>query len=77
MASMMDRITVDPAICGGRPCIRGLRVRVKDILDMLAGGSSRAEILRDYPYLQDDDITAALEFASRATDHPVLAASEQ
>jgi uncharacterized protein (DUF433 family) len=77
MVSMMDRITVDPAICGGRPCIRGLRVRVKDILDMLAGGSSRAEILRDYPYLQDDDITAALEFASRATDHPVLAASEQ
>jgi uncharacterized protein (DUF433 family) len=77
MASMMDRITVDPAICGGRPCIRGLRIRVKDILDMLAGGSSRSEILRDYPYLQDDDITAALEFASRATDHPVLAASEQ
>ena len=59
------------------PCIRGLRVRVKDILDMLAGGSSRAEILRDYPYLEDSDITAALEFASRATDHPVFAASER
>jgi uncharacterized protein (DUF433 family) len=52
-----------------------LRVRVKDILDMLAGGSSRAEILRDYPYLEDSDITAALEFASYATDHPVFAAS--
>ena len=51
--------------CGGRPCIRGLRVRVKDILDMFAGGSSRDEILRDYPYLEDDDITAALEFAPR------------
>ena len=77
MASMLDRITVDPDKCGGRPCIRGLRVRVKDILDMLAGGASRTEILRDYPYLEDDDITAALEFASRATDHPVLAASER
>jgi uncharacterized protein (DUF433 family) len=76
MDSMLDRITVDPDACGGRPCIRGLRVRVKDILDMLAGGSSRAEILRDYPYLEDNDITAALEFASRATDHPVLAAPE-
>ena len=72
MASMLDRITVDPNKCCGRPCIRGLRVRVKDVLDMLAGGSSRAEILRDYQYLEDDDITAALEFASRATDHPVL-----
>jgi uncharacterized protein (DUF433 family) len=77
MASLLDRITVDPETCGGRPCIRGLRVRVKDILDMLAGGSSREEILRDYPYLEDSDITAALEFASRATDHPVIAASER
>jgi uncharacterized protein (DUF433 family) len=76
MASLLERITVDPEICGGRPCIRGLRVRVKDILDMLAGGSTRAEILQDYPYLEDEDITAALEFASRATDHPVLTTAE-
>lgn len=76
MASLMDRITVDPDICGGRPCSRGLRGRVKDMLDMLAGGSSRAEILRDDPYLEDGDITAALEFAARATDHPILTASE-
>jgi uncharacterized protein (DUF433 family) len=76
MANLLDRITVNPEICGGRPCIRGLRVRVKDILDMLAGGSTRAEILADYPYLQDEDITAALEFAARATDHPVLATGE-
>ncbi len=76
MTNLMDRITVDPNTCGGRPCIRGLRIRVKDILDMLAGGSSRAEILGDYPYLEDGDITAALEFASRATDHPVFAASD-
>ena len=76
MASLLDRITIDPQTCGGRPCIRGLRVRVKDILDMLAGGATRAEILQDYPYLEDEDITAALEFASRATDHPVLTAAE-
>jgi uncharacterized protein (DUF433 family) len=73
MANLLDRITVDPQTCGGRACIRDLRVRVKDILDMLAGGSSRAEILGDFPYLEDDDITAALEFAARATDHPILA----
>jgi uncharacterized protein (DUF433 family) len=76
MANLLDRITVNPEICGGRPCIRGLRVRVTDILDMLAGGSTRAEILADYPYLQDEDIIAALAFAARATDHPVLAAGE-
>jgi len=75
MTNLLDRITVDPEKCGGRPCIRGLRVRVKDILDMLAGGATRAEILADYPYLEDDDITAALEFASRATDHPIIAAA--
>ena len=52
--------------------ITGLRVRVKDVLDMPAGGSTRAQIFQDYPCLEDEDITAALEFASRATDHPVL-----
>ena len=76
MANLLDRVTVDPEICGGRPCIRGMRVRVKDVLDMLAGGSTRAEILADFPYLQDEDITAALEFASRATDHPIMVAVE-
>jgi len=50
---------------------------VKDVLDMLAGGSTRAQILEDYPYLEDEDITAALEFASRAADHPVLIAIDQ
>lgn len=70
------RITIDPEVCGGRPCIRGLRIRVKDVLDMLAGGSTRQEILADYPYLEDEDITAALEYASRATDHPVIATAK-
>ena len=63
--SHLDRITVNPNQCAGRPCIRGLRVRVKDILDMLAAGASRDEILLDYPYLEPDDITAALEFAAQ------------
>jgi uncharacterized protein (DUF433 family) len=49
---------------------------VKDVLDMLTGGATRAQILADYPYLEDEDITAALEFASRATDHPLIAAGE-
>jgi uncharacterized protein (DUF433 family) len=76
MAQVSTRITIDPEVCGGRPCIRGLRIRVKDVLDMLAGGATRQEILADYPYLEDEDITAALEYASRAIDHPVIAAAE-
>lgn len=70
--SQLHRITVDPAQCGGRPCIRGLRIRVKDVLDLLAAGASRDEILEDYPYLEPDDITAVLEFAAAQSDHPVL-----
>lgn len=67
-----DRITMDPQVCGGRPCIRGMRIRVKDVLDMLAGGASRKEILEDYPYLEDADITAALEYAAEQADHVTL-----
>ena len=70
--SQAHRITVDPVQCGGRPCIRSLRIRVKDILDLLASGASHAEILEDYPSLEPDDIMAALEFAARQSDHPVL-----
>jgi uncharacterized protein (DUF433 family) len=72
MESRLDRITVDPEIFGGRPCIRGLRVRVKDILDLLAAGASPSEILRDFPYLESDDISAALEYAAQHVDHPVI-----
>ena len=60
----LHRITVDPAQCGGKPCIRGLRIRVRDILEMLASNLSREEILAEYPYLEPDDITAALEYAA-------------
>lgn len=70
--SQIHRVTVDPNVCGGRPTVRGLRIRVKDVLDLLAAGADRAEILADYPYLEDDDITAVLEFAARQSDHPVL-----
>jgi len=70
--SHSDRISLDPEVCGGRPCIRGLRVRVKDILDLLAAGASRTEILADYPYLESEDIAAALEFAAKQSDHPIL-----
>jgi len=72
MQDRTGRITVSPEICGGRPTIRGLRIRVTDILDMLAAGAERAEILRDYPYLEDEDITAALEYAARQSDHPII-----
>lgn len=68
----MHRITTDPDLCGGRPCLRGLRIRVKDVLDLLAAGASREEILEDYPLLEPDDITAVLEYAARQSDHPVL-----
>ncbi len=70
--SEMHRITVDAAQCGGRPCIRGLRIRVRDVLDLLAAGADRAEILEDYPLLEQGDITAALEYAARQSDHSVL-----
>ena len=70
--SAIDRITMTPDVCGGRPCIRGLRIRVKDVLDLLAAGATREEILADYPYLEAEDITAVLEFAARQNDHPVL-----
>jgi uncharacterized protein (DUF433 family) len=63
--SAIDRITMTPDVCGGRPCIRGLRIRVKDVLDLLAAGATPEEILADYPYLEAEDITAALEFAGR------------
>ncbi len=70
--SELHRITIEPGKCGGRPCIRGLRIRVKDVLDLLAAGATRGEILEDFPYLEAGDIDAALEFAARQSDHPIL-----
>lgn len=68
----LHRITIDPEICGGRPCIRGLRIRVKDVLDLLAAGASREEVLEDYPYLEAEDLVAVLQYAARQSDHRVL-----
>ena len=73
--NFMDRITFDPEQCGGRPCIRGFRIRVKDILEMLAGGATREEILADFPDLEAEDITAALLYAAGGADHAVLKAA--
>ena len=70
--SELQRITTNPDQCGGRPCLRNLRIRVSDVLELLACGADRAEILADYPLLEDGDITAALEYAARQADHPVL-----
>jgi uncharacterized protein (DUF433 family) len=69
---LLERITVEPGKCGGRPCIRGMRIRVTDILGMLAEGVSHEEILKDFPYLEPDDIMAALAYAARQSDHAVL-----
>ncbi len=74
MAELMDRITVDPGQCGGRPCIRGMRIRVSDVLDLLANGLSPEGIVDEMPDLEVEDVYAALRFASRRLDHPVVAA---
>lgn len=72
--NLLDRITFNPNQCGGRPCIRGMRIRVKDVLDLLAAKATEEEILADYPYLEAEDISACLEYAAAEADHPVLIA---
>jgi uncharacterized protein (DUF433 family) len=74
MAELAERITVDPEQCGGRPCIRGMRIRVSDVLDLLANDLSPQEILEEMPDLEIEDIHASLRFASRRLDHPIVAA---
>ena len=69
---LLERITVEPGKCGGKPCIRGKRMRVTDILDLLSNGATHEEILADYPFLEKEDILAAIAYASRLTDHVVL-----
>jgi len=69
----LERITVDPEKCGGRPCIRGMRIRVIDILDLLSSGLTREQILEELPDLEMADIEAALKYASFTLDHPVIA----
>lgn len=71
----MERITIDLETCGGRPTIRGMRIRVQDVLELLASGVPEQEILSDYPDLQIEDIRASIAYAAREIAHPVLIAS--
>lgn len=73
--SLLDRIVVDPDVVHGRPAIRGTRVRVADVLSLLAAGASESEILEDYPYLAVEDIRASLEYAAAQANHAILIAS--
>ncbi len=72
MSNLLKRITVNPKQCGGRPCIRGMRIRVSDVLDLFAAGLNAEAILEEMPDLEADDLKAALIYASRKLDHPVL-----
>jgi uncharacterized protein (DUF433 family) len=70
----MERITIIPGLCGGKPTIRGMRIRVADVLEMLASGMSHADGLQAFPYLEEDDIRAALAWAAKGLEHPVVTA---
>lgn len=72
--SVLNRITVNPRKCGGRPCIRGMRFRITDVLDLLATGMTRDQVLEELPDLESEDVDACLRFASRRIDHPMVAA---
>lgn len=74
MSALLDRITVNPKQCGGRSCVRGMRIRVSDVLDLFASGLDAAQILDEMPDLEADDLKTCLVFARRRIDHPVLAA---
>ncbi|MBI2172132.1 MAG: DUF433 domain-containing protein [Chloroflexi bacterium] len=74
MVTVAERITVDPEQCGGKPCIRGMRIRVSDVLDLLANGLTPQEVMEELPVLEMEDILACLRFASSQVDHPVVAA---
>jgi uncharacterized protein (DUF433 family) len=74
MTYIAERITVDPEQCGGRPCIRGMRIRVSDVLDLLANGFAPEQVVEELPDLEVEDVRASLRFASQRFDHPVLVA---
>ncbi|MFM7299250.1 MAG: DUF433 domain-containing protein [Planctomycetota bacterium] len=71
-SDLLQRVTIEGGKCGGHPCIRGLRMRVTDVLELLASGASFEEVLADYPKLQREDILAAIAYAARQTSHPVI-----
>lgn len=73
MIKLVERITVNKNQCGGRPCIRGMRIRVTDVLELLANGLNPDAVLEEFPDLEQEDIQACLRFASQRFDHPVVA----
>ncbi len=73
MASPLERITINPKQCGGRPCVRSTRIRVSDVLNLFAAGLSAEQILKEMPDLEPGDLKACLQYASRLVDHPTLA----
>jgi uncharacterized protein (DUF433 family) len=74
MSNDLQRITINPEQCGGRPCIRGMRIRVIDVLDLFAAGLNTEQILEEMPDLETDDLRAALSYAARRLDHSVFTA---
>lgn len=74
MSNWKERITTNPAQCGGRPCIRGMRIRVVDILELLAAGLTQEQVLNELPDLELLDVEAALKYAGSKLDHPIIAA---
>ncbi|MGI9056449.1 MAG: DUF433 domain-containing protein [Pyrinomonadaceae bacterium] len=72
MNNLSERITINPKQCGGRPCIRGMRIRVSDVLELFANGLTADEVLEEMPDLEREDLYAALQYASRKIDHPIL-----
>ena len=73
MRNLADRITINPEQCGGRPCVRGMRIRVTDVIELFAAGLTAEQILKELPDLEREDLQACLEFAARRLDHPVVA----
>jgi uncharacterized protein (DUF433 family) len=70
VAILTNRITVDPEQCGGRPCVRGMRIRVSDVIDLLANGLSPEQVIEELPDLEPADVQACLRFASRRVAEP-------
>jgi uncharacterized protein (DUF433 family) len=69
---LLDRITIEPGKRGGRPCVRGLRVTVTDVLELLSNGLTSEQVVKQLPYLEPDDVLACLAYAARYLDHPRL-----
>ena len=72
MANVLDRISIDPAVCGGKPCIKGTRIWVSLVLDLLATGMSEAELRAEYPALTHDDILAAIAYGAEAARERII-----